>query len=106
MGIGDKTWFWEDTWVGSTQLAALFPRLYRVSTNSYSLIASLVCWNSENSYSWDLSFRTDLNDREIDEFLGLMIMVGKFILSRSDRDQRIWVGKSRVPFLVNPSLTY
>ena len=73
-------------------LASLFPRLYRVSVNSHSLIASLVCWDSENSYSWDLTFRRDLNDREIEEFMGLMNMVGNIKLSRVDRDKRIWVG--------------
>ena len=55
VGMGNNTWFWEERWIGSTPLASLFPRLYRVSLNTNSLIALLVCWNSSNSYSFYLS---------------------------------------------------
>ena len=72
VGMGNNTRFWEESWIGSTLFASLFPRLYKVSLNTNSLIAPLVSWNSSNSYSWDLSFRRDLSDREIGEFMGLM----------------------------------
>ena len=85
--MGNTTRFWVESWIGSTPLASLFPRLYKVSLYTNSLIAPLVCWNSSNSYSWVLSFRRDLNDREIGEFVGLMNLVGNVPLSRTDRDK-------------------
>ena len=92
VGNGVKTRFWEDVWVGSMSFASLFPRLYRVSLNSNSNIASLVSWDSENYYSWNLLLCRDLNDSEIENFLGLMNLVGNCVFSRSSEDSRVWVG--------------
>ena len=33
LGGGDKVRFWEDVWVGSSNLKTLFPRLYSLSLN-------------------------------------------------------------------------
>ena len=75
VGMGNSIRFWEDIWVGDSTLASLYPRLYRISHNTNTLIASIICWNSLDSYLWDLEFRRNLNGREFGKFLDLLDLV-------------------------------
>ena len=93
VGMGNSIRFWEDTWVGDNTLASLYPRLYRVSNNANMLIASLIRWNSLDSFSWDLEFRRNLNDREIEDFMNLLSLVSNSNVSTFERDSRFWVGE-------------
>ena len=57
------------------------------------LIVSLIRWNSLDSFSWDLEFRRNLNDREIEDFMNLLGLVSNSNVSTSERDSRYWVGE-------------
>ena len=105
VGMGNSIRFWEDTWVGDTPLVSLYPQLYRISCNTNALIASIIHWNSFDSFSWDLEFRTNLNEREIEEFLELLGLVSLPNVSSTERDTRSWVGENRGYFLANLSYT-
>lgn len=97
VGMGDRTRFWEDVWISDLP----FPRIYRVSCKTSCLITSMVSWKSSNSLSCDLSFRRNLNNREVDEFMSLMSVVGNASLSKNDPDRYRGLGKSRDSSLVN-----
>ena len=62
------------------------------------LIASLIRWNSLDSFSWDLEFRRNLNDREIEDFMNLLSLVSNSKVSTSERDSRFWVGEKSGTF--------
>ena len=96
--MGNNTRLWEDHWVGQSSLASLFPCLYRFSCNNNALISSVISWNSSNTFSWDISFRRDPNDREISDFLGLLSIINDAPLDSRERDKRLWVGEKSGSF--------
>ncbi|KAM7480816.1 hypothetical protein LguiB_005399 [Lonicera macranthoides] len=93
VGMGNSIRFWEDIWVGDSSLASLFPRLYSISRNINSSIASVIRWHHHDFYSWDLEFRRNLHEREIGEFSELLGLIYHSKVSRTVRDSRYWVGE-------------
>ncbi|KAM7481594.1 hypothetical protein LguiB_006177 [Lonicera macranthoides] len=92
-GDGEKIRFWTNSWVGDSSLAVLFPRLYRITSNPDSLIASNVIWGENSSYSWDISFRRNFYENEIFDFMDLLEVVGAWKVNRLEMDCRLWVGE-------------
>ena len=66
-------------------LLLLCPWLYSISRNSNTLIASISRWNYHGSLYWDLEFRRNFFDREIEEFQELLGLVSNSNVSRSER---------------------
>ena len=65
MGDGTKIRFWEDLWWGDQPLCSQFPRLFRVTTTKNLSISAIL--SNDTSTSWDLIFRRNLTDVEIED---------------------------------------
>ena len=44
LGRGDRVKFWEDVWVGNTNLKSLFPILYSLSCNQGQTVEEVCGW--------------------------------------------------------------
>lgn len=95
VGKGDRTRFWEDTWVGDVPLALRFPLLYKVSNAHNETIASLR-WEENfirrGRFSWDLKFIINLNERESEQFQIWLSYWIKFFIAEEDRRSRTLEG--------------
>lgn len=90
VGNGKRVRFWEDSWVNEGVLKNLFPRLFAVSTKQLLSISHFVDNNSV-PVNWDFGFRRNLNDRELDEAISLLGILGHVRLSRARSDGRRWL---------------
>lgn len=43
VGKGNRTFFWEDVWLGDTPLKERFSRLFRASRNKQALVGDVFC---------------------------------------------------------------
>lgn len=62
---GNRVRFWEDNWADSAPLASLFPDFYSMSNMKGRSIAE--CWKAD-SLTWDLAFRRNLFERELERW--------------------------------------
>ena len=56
VGSGDKVRFWEDVWVGSSNLKAVYPRLFSLSLNQGHKVEEVGGWEG-SMWRWSLSWR-------------------------------------------------
>jgi len=56
LGSGDKVRFWEDVWVGNSNLKTLYPRLYSLSLNQGQKVEEVGVWD-ELAWRWTLNWR-------------------------------------------------
>jgi len=56
LGSGDKVRFWEDVWVGNSNLKSMFPRLYSLSLNQGQKVEVVGVWE-ESTWKWTLRWR-------------------------------------------------
>ena len=90
-GKGDSIRLWEDKWVGGGPLKESFPRIFRLSNNQGMSIGSVVSWSWNTTYSWDLSFSRNFNDREFGEYLSLLSLIQNVSLNQNMLDKRVWI---------------
>ncbi|RVX09324.1 LINE-1 retrotransposable element ORF2 protein [Vitis vinifera] len=79
VGNGERIRFWEDLWWGNQSLCSQFVDLYRVISVK-NLTVSNVLGNSF-PLAWNLNFRRNLTDSEIDLLQRLMSSLTKFLWS-------------------------
>ena len=101
VGKGNKTRFWEDFWIGTYPLYIVFPRLYQLTRDQNTPIASVASWNSYHSISWNISFRRNLQDGDIPVFLDLLNLINDVSLDKDALDKRVWVGEKSGLFSCN-----
>ncbi|RVW28577.1 hypothetical protein CK203_094820 [Vitis vinifera] len=65
-----KNSFWEDLWWGDQPLGSQYPRLFRVVLDKNIPISSVL--GPTRPFSWNLNFRRNLSDSEIEDLEGLM----------------------------------
>ena len=53
---GNKTWLWEDLWLGDKKLMDLFLRLYSISLQQRTPVAECGVWDGSN-WIWNLVWR-------------------------------------------------
>ena len=70
VGNGERIRFWEDLWWGDQPLGTQYPRLFRVVLDKNIPISSVLC--PTRPFSWNLNFRRNLLDSEIEDLEGLM----------------------------------
>nr|CAN63022.1 hypothetical protein VITISV_042518 [Vitis vinifera] len=80
--------FWEDLWWGNQSLCSQFADLYRVISVK-NLTVSNVLGNSF-PLAWNLNFRRNLTDSEIDLLQRLMSSLSSVRFSPSLADSRVW----------------
>lgn len=86
VGSGERIRFWEDVWVGEASLGSSFLNHFRFSSKVNVSFNSIVLWKSSRNYSWSISFRRNLNDNQLMEFLLLSAIIDYFPLSNSSED--------------------
>ena len=59
--------FWEDLWWRDQSLGVQYPRLFRVVTDKYIPISSIL--DSTRPFSWSFNFRRNLSDSEIGDLV-------------------------------------
>jgi hypothetical protein len=74
LGCGGSTRFWLDRWVGMTPLCDTFPRLFKVSLQSESLIKDMGEWINE-TWQWKLDWRRRFFIREEESVKHLMEII-------------------------------
>ncbi|XP_059288247.1 uncharacterized protein LOC132041538 [Lycium ferocissimum] len=77
--------FWKDKWVGSTSLQDDFPNLFRIAQDPNSVIAA----NREGNI-WDLSFRRNMYDWEVNELLDLFSRLQQCHINPQAADKLKW----------------
>ncbi|RVX13541.1 putative ribonuclease H protein [Vitis vinifera] len=65
-----KNSFWEDLWWGDQPLGSQYPSLFRVVLDKNIPISSVL--GPTRPFSWNLNFRRNLSDSEIEDLEGLM----------------------------------
>ncbi|RVW88612.1 hypothetical protein CK203_032960 [Vitis vinifera] len=80
--------FWEDLWWGDQPLGTQYPRLFRVVVDKNISISSVL--GPSRPFSWNLNFRRNLSDSEIEDLEGLMRSLDDLYLSPSVPDSRLW----------------
>ena len=86
VGNGDRIRFWEDLWRGDQPLGTQYPRLFRVVVDKNISISSVL--GPSRSFLWNLNFRRNLSDFEIEDLEGLMRSLDGLHLSPSVPDAR------------------
>ena len=88
VGNGERIRFWEDLWWRDQPLGTQYPRLFRVVVDKNILICSVL--GPTRPFSWNLNFRCNLSDSEIEDLEGLMQSLDELHLSPSVPDARFW----------------
>ncbi|KAJ9685197.1 hypothetical protein PVL29_017290 [Vitis rotundifolia] len=88
VGNGERIRFWEDLWWGNQTLCSQFAGLYRVISVKNLTVLNVL----GNSFplSWNLNFRRNLTDSEIDLLQSLMSSLSSVLFSPSLVDSREW----------------
>ncbi|RVW39554.1 Transposon TX1 uncharacterized 149 kDa protein [Vitis vinifera] len=87
VGNGERIRFWEDLWGGPT-FGNQYPRLFRVVVDKNISISSVL--GPSRPFLWNLNFRRNLSDSEIEDLEGLMRSLDDLYLSPSVPDARLW----------------
>ncbi|WJZ91178.1 hypothetical protein VitviT2T_010276 [Vitis vinifera] len=88
VGNRERIRFWEDLWWGDQPLRIQYPRLFRVVMDKNISISSVL--GPSRPFSWNLNFRRNLSDSEIEDLEGLMWSLDDLHLSPSVPDARLW----------------
>ncbi|RVW38475.1 Transposon TX1 uncharacterized 149 kDa protein [Vitis vinifera] len=88
VGNGERIRFWEDLWWGNQPLGTQYPRLFRVVVDKNISIYSVL--GPSRPFSWNLNFRRNLSNSEIEDLEGLMRSLDDLYLSPSVPDARLW----------------
>ncbi|RVW39538.1 putative ribonuclease H protein [Vitis vinifera] len=97
VGNGKRIRFWEDLWWGDQPLGTQYPRLFRVVVDKNIPISSVL--GPTRPFSWNLNFRRNLSNSEIENLEGLMRSLDELHLSPSVFSSK-FVWNSQVPFKV------
>ncbi|RVW29587.1 putative ribonuclease H protein [Vitis vinifera] len=97
VGNGERIRFWEDLWWGDQPLGSQYPSLFRVVLDKNIPISSVL--GPTRPFSWNLNFRRNLSDSEIEDLEGLMRSLDGVHLSPSVFPSK-FVWNSQIPFKV------
>nr|KYP35451.1 hypothetical protein KK1_043519 [Cajanus cajan] len=99
VGVGSKVRFWLDKWVGPTNLAVAFPRLFIMSDQQLASIAEIgaVVYGE---WVWHLRWRRNRFEWEIPLEQQLLRQINSRIFNSSQCDSWSWVAESSGMFSV------
>lgn len=89
VGNGAQTSFGHDIWLGDTNLKTCYPRLFSISIEPNTSIASMGFWDGM-IWQWTFSWRQALRPRDMEEKTSLMIRLSTVTLDRHEEDSYIW----------------
>ena len=88
VGNRERIRFWEDLWWGDQPLGTQYSRLFGVVLDKNIPISSVL--RPTRPFSWNLNFRRNLSDSEIEDLEGLMWSLDGLHLSPSVPDAVFW----------------
>jgi len=89
LGCGDKVKFWEEVWVGSTDLKSLFPRLYSMSLNKGQTVGEVGVWVN-SKWRWNLGWRCTRFEWESAMEADLLMLLTGAIMKKNVKDVQVW----------------
>jgi len=89
LGRSDRVKFWEDVWVGNTNLKSVFPRLYSLSCNQSQTVEEVGVWEGD-VWRWNLRWRRARFERESVLETNLNAHISRTIVKRQEPDIRVW----------------
>lgn len=93
VGKGNRTFLWEDLWLGDKTLKERFPRLFRAARIKMALVKE-VFRVSSSGVSWHFDFRRELRGFEEDSLNELKAQLGVFSMDLESDDELVWMGDS------------
>lgn len=90
VGNGRLIRFWNDVWLDNQSLSLAQPRLFSLSNQKNLVIADIIS-PSANGHDWNLTFRKDLFDWEIDLLGPLVSNLEEIFISKSFPNKRVWI---------------
>jgi len=85
IGNGMKVSFWEDSWLEQGSLKTLFPDIYILNQQQKDIVAEV--WSNQG---WNLSFRSPLNDWEIQRLVDFFGILEQFKGTSTSQDGLFW----------------
>ena len=98
VGDGERIRFWEKLWWGNQPLRSQYLGLFRIVIAKNLPISSIL--GSTRPFSWNLNFRRNLSDSEIEELESLMSSIACLHLSPLASNARPWSLSSLGLFIV------
>ncbi|KAE8667710.1 NUP155 protein [Hibiscus syriacus] len=92
-----------DLWALDYRLMLIFPRLFSISINKTGKLVDFGEYSS-TGWSWEVQFRRNLNDWEIEQWANLMAVISSFTLSMDSSDGMIWKGTGDGLFTVKSAV--
>ncbi|KAK1261940.1 putative ribonuclease H protein [Acorus gramineus] len=89
LGAGDNIDFWKDTWLGDSSLAVRFPSIHRIALISGGVASEFWSRQGDNGY-WEVLVRRNLNDSEMEDYLGLLELLQGVLVVPTGRDRVVW----------------
>ena len=89
LGCGDKAYFWEERWFGSTDFKTLFPRLFSLSLNKGQKVGEVGEWIN-SVWRWRLRWRRDKFVWESDLEQELILLLSRVTLKYNVSDIQVW----------------
>jgi len=91
VGNGNKIKFWEDPWIPEGTLMSLFPALYAVSQQQFTLIANMG-WFEGTIWKWSLFWRKELTPEESQQHKDLLAILSTHYPLQNQIDSILWKG--------------
>ncbi|XP_057779689.1 uncharacterized protein LOC130998274 [Salvia miltiorrhiza] len=89
IGNGRTTKFWEHGWTGTRPLKLEFPRLFQLTENKEATISEFGKWEN-GGWIWELKWRRDLFQREIEASNELLSSISSVSLVAGNEDGWCW----------------
>jgi len=89
LGCSDRVKFWEDVWVGNTNLKSLFPRLHTISCNQSQKVEELGGWEGD-VWRWNLRWRQVIFEWESVLETDLALYISRTVVKRQEQDIQVW----------------
>lgn len=96
VGNGGRIKFWLDTWCGDESFKSRYSELFNCALNKEGYIAD---FNSNSG--WNITFRRNLNDWELDSFCQLLQQLNTCSVDQNNADRLIWINSKDKLFSAN-----
>jgi len=104
VGNGITVWFWEDVWLQTTTLKALYPRLYSLSCDKGKTVGEVGRWE-EDRWRWGLNWRRDRFQWVSNLESELLSILSMATMCKEAPDHLIWRGDPKGMFTVMTIMT-
>ena len=89
VGRGDKVRFWEDVWVGNSNLKTSYPRLFSLSLNQGQKVDEVGAWD-DLVWRWSLTWRRSRFEWESLLESELVNYISRVSFRKDEEDSQIW----------------